>query len=326
MPLSCAVVGERGDNGSETTGRRQARMLGPVAQGEIQQVGMRLSAQAEALAALAAALRLRQSKSEAASEVQAALDEVVAALGLTDALESASPGELAAALAPIRALFLQANDLLTDPARAPGWSYTDADVLESLGRTSAGFAGVLQDTVAPQLDGLEERLAAEGASFLDVGVGVAGLAIAMAGQWPNLRVVGIDPWEPSLALARANVSAAGLDDRIELRGARVEELDDRHRFDLAFLPAPFLPRSVLDGAVGRLRETLRPGGWVVVGLYRGRDRLDEALALLRAARSGGSSPTPSEVVGLLRGAGFEQAGEFPAELGISSALAVGRRP
>ena len=214
-------------------------MLGPVAQGEIQQVGMRLSAQAEALAALAAALRLRQSKSEAAPEVQAALDEVVAALGLTDALESASPAELAAALAPIRALFLQANDLLTDPARAPGWSYTDADVLESLGRTSAGFAGVLRDTVAPQLDGLEERLAAEGASFLDVGVGVAGLAIAMAGQWPNLRVVGIDPWEPSLALARANVSAAGLDDRIELRGARAEELDDRHAFDLAFLPAPF---------------------------------------------------------------------------------------
>ncbi len=293
---------------------------------EIRAVGSGLSAQAEALAALGAVLRLRSTGTAAVPEVQVALDGVVDALGLTDALNGASAAELAEASSPIRAIFLQAIDLLTDPGRAPGWSFTDADVLESFGRTSAGFARVLKETVTPALGDLSDRLSADGAAFLDVGVGVARLAIAMAEQWPSLRVVGIDPWEPSLARARENVSAAGMSERIELRGQRVEDLPDRASFDLAFLPGPFLPPAVLQTAMPRVLETLRPGGWALIGLFRGRDRLDEALARLRAARSGGSSPTPAEAVELLRAAGFVDAAEFPAELGIPSALAVGRRP
>ncbi len=293
---------------------------------EIREVGTRLSSQAEALAALGAVLRLRSTGTTAVPEIQEALAGVVSALGLTDAVDGASPAELAAASSPIRAMFLQAIDLLTDPGRAPGWSFTDADVLQSFGRTSAGFAHVLREKVAPALDGLADRLSADGAAFLDVGVGVGGLAIAMAEQWPNLRVVGIDPWEPSLALARENVAATRVGERIELRAMRIEDLPDREAFDLAFLPGPFLPQAVLDTAVTRVRETLRPGGWALIGLFRGRDPLDEALARLRAARSGGSSPTPAEAVAFLTAAGFEEVAEFQADLGIPSALAVGRRP
>lgn len=286
----------------------------------------RLSANAEALAALGAALRLRSTGATAAPEVDEALAGVVEALGLTGSISAASAEELAAASSPIRAVLLQAVDLLTDPQRAPGWAVTDADVLESFGRTSAGFARVLKERVAPELDGLSGRLEGADAAFLDVGVGVGGLSIAMAGLWPTLRVVGIDPWEPSLTLARANVAAAGLADRIELRATRVEEIPDEEAFDLAFLPGPFLPRDVLRPALERVHRTLRSGAWAVVGLYRGRDQLDEALARLRAARSGGSSPTPPEAVAVLREAGFADASEFRAELGIPSALAVGRRP
>ena len=301
-------------------------MLRAVGTDEIRAVGSGLSAQAEALAALGAVLRLRSTGIAAVPEVQVALDGVVDALGLTEALNEASPAELAAASSPIRAVFLQAIDLLTDPGRAPGWSFTDADVLESFGRTSAGFARVLRETVTPALGDLFNRLSIDGAAFLDVGVGVARLAIAMAEQWPRLRVVGIDPWEPSLARAKENIAAAGLSERIELRGERVEDLPDRAAFDLAFLPGPFLPPAVLQTAMPRVLETLRPGGWALIGLFSGRDRLDEALARLRAARSGGSSPTPAEAVELLRAAGFVEAAEFPSELGIPSALAVGRRP
>ena len=60
--------------------------------------------------------------------------------------------------------------------------------------------------IAPKLDGLAARLEAPGAAFLDVGVGVGLLGVEMARLWPNLRIVGIDVWPPSLALARQNVA------------------------------------------------------------------------------------------------------------------------
>lgn len=71
-------------------------------------------------------------------------------------------------------------------------------------------------------------LNAEGASFLEVGVGVAAIAIEMARLWPSLRVVGIDGWAPALAVARENVRATDLASRIELpRAARRGSARDR---------------------------------------------------------------------------------------------------
>ena len=58
---------------------------------------------------------------------------------------------------------------------------------------SAGFSRLLLKRIAPQLEGLADRLASPDAAFLDVGVGVAALSIAMVRQWPRLRVVGVDP-------------------------------------------------------------------------------------------------------------------------------------
>jgi ribosomal protein L11 methylase PrmA len=53
----------------------------------------------------------------------------------------------------------------------------------------------------PSLDRLSQGLGSPNGSFLDVGVGTAGLAIAMANLWSSLKIVGIDPWAPSVTLA-----------------------------------------------------------------------------------------------------------------------------
>ncbi len=213
----------------------------------------KLGTSAEALAALGAVLRLRMSGTEASAEVEACLAEVVNALGVEEALAGASPAQLGVVLSPVRALFLQALDLLNDPAREPGWSYTDAELLESQGQTSAAFAALFRETVVPALDGLGGRLERPDATFLDVGVGVAGLTVAMCQLWPTLRAVGIDSWDPALVLARRNVSAAGLADRIELRHQLVEDLDEIDAYDLVFLPGPFLAASS-----SRVRRRSRP--------------------------------------------------------------------
>ncbi len=74
-----------------------------------------------------------------------------------------------------------------------------------------------------------------------MGVGVAGLSIAMSRLWPTLRVVGVDPWAPSLVLAREKVRAAALTDRIELRHQAAEDLTDVDSYDLAWIPIPRPP-------------------------------------------------------------------------------------
>jgi precorrin-6B methylase 2 len=307
------------DGGKTDTLRR-------VGVGEIRTTAARLSASTEALAALGAALRLRASGLEAPTEVQAGLDEVMDALGVGEAIRSSTPDELSAALAPIRALLLQSVDLLTDPSRAPGWAYTDAELLEGFGQSSAPFAKVVHDVLAPELPGLADALARPGAAFLDVGVGVGALSIAMCRLYPDLDAVGIDPWEVALDRARRNVAAAGLAERIALRPQRVEELDDEAAFDLVFLAGPFLGRNAVGPAYERSLAALRPGGWVLFAMFGGSGALELALARLRTARSGGAVLDAAEAEYRLGAAGFTGVRSLAAELGIPSQLVVGRRP
>jgi SAM-dependent methyltransferase len=125
-------------------------------------------------------------------------------------------------------------------------------------------------------------------AFLDSGTGVGWLAIEAARSWPALRVVGIDPWEPALTLARKNLAKSGIAERVELRSQRVEQLEEVAHFTLAWLPGPFIAAEVLDCALERIRRALRPGGWLIFGLNMPpRNRLEGTLTALRSVRSGG---------------------------------------
>ena len=165
----------------------------------------------------------------------------------------------------------------------------------------------MQRFLVPALGGdIAARLDGEGASFLDVGSGVAALSVAMCRVWPALRVVGVDPWEPALALARGHVAAAGLADRIELRAATAETLSDTAAFDLAWVPTFFIPATVLDDVVERVHAALRAGGGVILGMYARPDNpVAAAVADLRTVRQGGTMCTPAELAELAVRCGFE---------------------
>ncbi|MGE0853819.1 MAG: methyltransferase domain-containing protein [Hyphomicrobiaceae bacterium] len=136
-----------------------------------------------------------------------------------------------------------------------------------------------------------ERPALEAAlrgRFLDVGTGVGAIALEAAAQFPSLRIVGLDIWEPALALARANVAGSPHVERIAIRAQDITSLDEVAAFTLAWLPAPFLTQVVAQTALDRLVAALVPGGYLVVGLYiPPADALGAALANLRLTRSGG---------------------------------------
>lgn len=176
------------------------------------------------------------------------------------------PGPRAVLRGDYRSYLLQPAAYLRAAAepQAAGWRHIDPVVLQAQGDGSTMFAAGLKANLLPELGDLGERLARPQARFLDVGTGVAALSIAMCREFPQLRVVGLDPYEVPLALARANVESAQLGDRIELRQIRVQELRDEAAFDLAWLPTFFLgSREEVARALARIRTALRPGGWLL---------------------------------------------------------------
>jgi len=258
----------------------------------------------EALAALGAELRLRREELNTDSRVASLLREVVHRIepGLLDGFDSSQ--ELAG-LALIQTSFRQAIDLLENPERAPGWNYEDPLILESQGQVSRLIVRGI-DTLAASRPALDTTLRQPGA-LLDIGTGVGWLAIEAARSWPTMRVVGIDSWEPALALARKNLDRSGVAERVEFRSQRVEHLDEENIFTLAWLPGPFLAAEILAVALERVYRALAPGGWLIFGLHvRPPNELAEALTNLRIVRWGGHPWTTTEVEQRLKALKFER--------------------
>jgi 2-polyprenyl-3-methyl-5-hydroxy-6-metoxy-1,4-benzoquinol methylase len=236
----------------------------------------------------------------------------------------ALPQMRAAFVGDLRAPLLQAVALYDAAARkdsSTGWQHTDPAILQTQGDSSIGIAMMLKMMVIPQLGDLGERLARPGARFLDVGVGVASLAIAMCRAWPELGVVGVDPYEAPLALARPNVERAGLSGRIELRHQAVEKLPDQGAFDLAWLPAFFVPTAVISDAIARVHASLKPGGWMVFATFGGGSGKVAAVSGVLAEMWGGPLLTPAEVEAQLARAGFTNTKLLPGPPGGTFAVA-----
>ena len=160
--------------------------------------------------------------------------------------------------------------------------------------------------------------------LLDVGTGVAALALEAATQRPSLRIVGIDIWEPALAMARANVAASPHAARVQLRTQDVTGLDEVAAYTLAWLPAPFLTRAVAEAALDRLAAALAPGGYLAVGLYLPpADAVAAALAALRLTRSGGYVWQSTELEAELNARGLSAVETCPGPPGVTFVL--GRR-
>jgi len=263
----------------------------------------RLSVSVEALAAVGAQLRLQQQGLDADPGVRALLSEVVRAVA-PQLLENVDANQQPAALALIQTIFRQALDLLENPARPPGWAHTDPDILQSQGQVSRLIVRGIE-ALAAQRPALSEALRRPGA-FLDVGTGTGWLALEAARSWPALRVVGIDPWEPALTLARKNLASSGVAERVEFRSQGAELLQEEAAFSLAWLPGPFIAAEIAARALERVHRALVPGGWLIFGFNPPLPGpLAEALARLRIVRSGGYPWTSKEVEEKLKANGFE---------------------
>jgi SAM-dependent methyltransferase len=272
---------------------------------------------------------------EAVLEVLVALDLVQVAEGAfvcTPGMSAYTGGWRQEILcADLRATQLQAAELVArfraGGAAAHGWRYTDPTLLQAWGVRSTEPVPLWAEQLFPALEGLAAAMEAPTASFLDVGTGAGHLAIAMCHRFPLLRVVGIDPFETALELARGNVRMAGLEDRIDLRPEPVQDLTEENCYDLAWVPVMFLPADVAAQGLHRVRAALRPGGWAVLGsLAAEGDGLRPAVLRLVNVLFGSGRLFPHDAADMLRAADYEGIRVLPAAPGVPIGMIVGRRP
>jgi hypothetical protein len=208
-----------------------------------------------------------------------------------------------------------------------GWTYSDPELLQAQGTFSTGVLAVWISQVIPSLDDLEKELQKRGAAFLDVGTGVAALAIAMCRQFPELRAVGIDPHGLALIEARKNVEKAGLSNRIDLRRLGVEALHEESTFTLANVPTLFLPADVLESGLRGVFTALRPSGWLITQVPpTSGDTLAPSLFRLSCALCGSQPLSLEQVKLMLDQAGYTQTAILPPLSGPFVRYVVARRP
>lgn len=297
---------------SEMSPAADAGETGPDRVQEIMRAGDRAAWTAAALA-----LALRDGVAE---DQRRAAASVLSALGL--GLESPDldrPGVAAQAAAPI----LQSAALLTN--KGPLWADQTEEAILAQGRASAQGAQAFVQFGLPMLDGLADAMAAPGARMLDVGTGVAALAVAYAEQFPALTVVGLDVLPRVLALAEETVKTSSVAGRVVLREQDVSTLDDVETYALAWLPAPFVPEAALRAGAARIARALIPGGWLMLGHGRfGPDPIDNALTSFKTVAYGGTALDDTQAQALLREAGLVDVMTAPTPPGAPG-ITVGRR-
>jgi SAM-dependent methyltransferase len=209
---------------------------------------------------------------------------------------------------------------------AAAWTNQDDDALLAQGRSGTQAAAAFKVFLLPALEGLKDLLDGESPQMLDVGVGVAAMAVGYCRAFPKLRVVGLDVFPRALELARRLVDESGLADRIELRQQDVASLEDDRAYALAWLPSPFIPRPALDAGLPRIAKALVPGGWLVMAHGKFHDDLlKNAISRFQLSVYGGATLNDEEAQALLTGAGLELILTIPTPEGAPG-LTVGRRP
>ena len=120
----------------------------------------------EALAAVAARLRLTHDEASADPRLAAQLDRVIHLIepGL---LEDLDRSQQAVVLADISSTIRRSLDFLENPARPPGWHHSDPAILDAQGKASKNLVSRIQ-AVADKRPQLAELLSRPG-MFLDIG-------------------------------------------------------------------------------------------------------------------------------------------------------------
>ncbi len=145
----------------------------------------------------------------------------------------------------------------------------------------------------------------EGTTIVDLGIGPGLLAIELHKLWPQVKIVGVDPSEEMLSLARKNAEEAGMLD-FEAKLGTAEEIPlAPESADLVVSQSSFHEWKDPNQGLGEAFRILKPGGSLILKDYNGawlsrwKRKLISRFHHLEMFRY-----SLRQVAGLLEGAGF----------------------
>lgn len=188
-----------------------------------------------------------------------------------------SPVFLGGSLQLVGAIFASL-DRLGDAFRTGegiGWGEHHADLHRGVARF---FRVACEPYLAGWLSALDgtSALLEDGGRILDVGCGEGSAALALARQFPQTTVVGVDAHGPSIGEAHRAAERAGVHDRVSFVQGDAADLPS-HSYDLATAFDVLHDLGDPVGVATAVRRALAPGGaWLVVEPLAG-DRLEDNL-------------------------------------------------
>ncbi|APR54628.1 class I SAM-dependent methyltransferase [Sphingomonas koreensis] len=164
-----------------------------------------------------------------------------------------------------------------------------------------------------------------GETVIDVGCGTGSFAVMLKAAAPGIRVIGIDPDEEALAIARAKGQAAGADIQWERGFARDigSRAADAVTSSLMFHQVPMAEKRA---GLAAMHAALRPGGRLVIADYGRQQGLMRLLFRLTIQRLDGVTDTQPNADGVLpelvRAAGFDNVREAARIHTITGTIAL----
>jgi len=198
-------------------------------------------------------------------------------------------------------------------------SYHDPWLLEALKNTSKPDPVMITEHALSQSPNAIERLQG-GGTIVDIGAG-GGFAVShYAKRFPNASVIGLEFDAPSVELMQRTLAEAGLADRVEMRQADANKLEEQDAWDVVTMNITLHEtgdepewRNVLS----RVHRALKPGGTVVISELPYPDSMPDyrsspvyqvlAGVQIHEAIVGCGMITMSQLGDLLRDAGFANA-------------------
>ncbi|KQO75970.1 class I SAM-dependent methyltransferase [Rhizobium sp. Leaf262] len=251
------------------------------------------------LALVGASIKLR-SDASVAQDIREQID-AGARMALGEVGDAADEDQVSLALTMVEMALSEAGELFRNPDRGSNWEIVDVAAMQAMGRASKSvFTRILSIAEAhPKM-----RKTFQG-TFLDVGTGVAGIALEAARTCPDIKVDGIDIWEPALELARQNVVESFYSDRVNIRNLDVSMLEECKRYSLAWLPTMFLKRPIVEAALDRIARASVSDAYLFAGVYsRPKDPFLALMANLRTLRSGGEISDPADIKAMMEARGY----------------------
>ncbi len=155
-----------------------------------------------------------------------------------------------------------------------GWGEHHHDLFEGTRRLfHPGYIANLVQSWIPALDGAVEKLE-KGAKVADVGCGHGASTIIMAKAFPNSTFVGFDAHAASIEKARELAAEAGVSDRVSFEVATAKDYPGNDYDLVAFFDCLHDMGDPV-GAAAHVRESLAPGGALMLIEPYANDRLEE---------------------------------------------------